>query len=169
MSSQSTSVLIVCLGNICRSPLGEAVLAHEAKQRGIDIKVDSAGTAAYHVGEDPDERSVATCKKYGVPISHEARKVSPDDFRNFTHILASDTMNLINLERMKPKDGTAIVRLWGSYEDDKPIEDPYYGGVAGFDDVYQQCLRYSRAFLDQLNAAPEKTNIGQSDHTYIIT
>lgn len=150
-----SSVLIVCLGNICRSPLGQAVLTHEAKQRGIDIIVDSAGTSAYHVGEEPDERSVATCKKYNVPISHEAREVSPEDFRNFTHILASDTMNLANLERTKPTDSTAIVRLWGSYDDGKPIEDPYYD-VAGFDEVYQQCLRYSRAFLDQLNATPQK-------------
>lgn len=58
-----------------------------------------------------------------------ARRVSPDDFHHFTHILASDTMNLANLEQMKPVDGTAIIRLWGSYEDEKVIQDPYYGGM----------------------------------------
>ncbi|GJJ09540.1 hypothetical protein Clacol_003763 [Clathrus columnatus] len=144
------SVLIVCLGNICRSPMGEAVLAHVAKQRNLDVIVDSAGTAGYHVGEEPDERTVATCENHDIPISHKARQVKPQDFRNFTHILASDTMNLSNLNRIKPANATAIVRLWGDYDDEKPIEDPYYGGIDGFERIYQQCLKYSNAFLDQI-------------------
>lgn len=74
-------------------------------------------------------RSVAICKKYNIRISHEARQVKPQDFRTFTYILASDSMNLANLERIKPTDSTAIVKLWGVYDDGKPIEDPYYGGV----------------------------------------
>ncbi|EIN14089.1 phosphotyrosine protein phosphatase [Punctularia strigosozonata HHB-11173 SS5] len=143
------SVLVVCLGNICRSPMGEAVLRHVAKERGIDITVDSAGTAAYHAGEDPDERTVQTCRKHKVPISHSARQVEPEDFRRFTHILASDESNLQNLLRMKPGHATADVKLWGSYDDGKPIADPYYGGMNGFEQVFQQCIRYSNAFLDQ--------------------
>ncbi|KAJ3541970.1 hypothetical protein NM688_g6022 [Phlebia brevispora] len=144
------SALVVCLGNICRSPMGEAVLKHVAKQRGIDMEVDSAGTAAYHVGEDPDERTVATCRKYKVPINHAARQVSKEDFRRFTHILASDEANLRNLNRMKPRGATAEVRLWGSYDDDNQIEDPYYGGLNGFEKAYEQCTRYSNAFLDEV-------------------
>ncbi|KAI0304999.1 phosphotyrosine protein phosphatase I superfamily [Russula brevipes] len=125
-------VLIVCLGNICRSPMGEAVLRHVAMERNVDLTVDSAGTAGYHVGEEPDERTVSTCKKFGVPIAHEARQVSQRDFYNFTHILASDQSNLGNLIRMKPSDATAEVKLWGSYLDEKPIADPYYGGIVSW-------------------------------------
>ncbi|KAI0788524.1 phosphotyrosine protein phosphatase [Abortiporus biennis] len=150
------SVLVVCLGNICRSPMGEAVLKHVAKERGIDIHVDSAGTAAYHAGEDPDDRTVATCRKYQIAINHHARQVTQSDFKTFSHILASDEANLRNLHNMKPRNATAEVRLWGSYLDDKAIEDPYYGGNKGFERVYEQCVRYSQAFLDEV--------VGKSHH-----
>lgn len=136
--------------------MGEAVLAHVVKERGLDMKVDSAGTAGYHVSEEPDERSTETCRKHGVPISHEARQVSAEDFRTFTHILAADKSNLANLERIKPKDTTAVVRLWGSYDDGKSIDDPYYGGIDGFEKCYRQCVRYSNAFLDQV--------VGKEEH-----
>jgi len=135
--------------------MGEAVLAHVVKERGLDIKVDSAGTAAYHVGEEPDERSTETCRKHSIPVSHEARQVVAEDFRTFTHILAADKSNLANLERLKPKDATAVVRLWGSYDDGKPVDDPYYGGIDGFEKAYKQFVRYSNAFLDQVVGEPE--------------
>lgn len=147
-------VLIVCLGNICRSPMGEAVLRKVAKDREIDIIVDSAGTGAYHVGDEPDERTTDTCKKFGVPISHEARQVREGDFYSFTHILASDTSNLNDLLRKKPDDSTAEVKLWGSYLDNKSIPDPYYGGIKGFESIYDQCVKLSNAFLDTLSSAP---------------
>ncbi|KAF9502551.1 phosphotyrosine protein phosphatase [Pleurotus eryngii] len=143
-------VLVVCLGNICRSPMGEAVLADVAARRGIDIEVASAGTAGYHVGEELDERTVATCKKHGVAISHEAQQVSTSDFTRYTHILAADETNLRNLMKIKPKSATAEVRLWGSYLDNKPIPDPYYGGIRGFENVYDQCTRLAIAFLDEV-------------------
>ncbi|TEB38998.1 phosphotyrosine protein phosphatase [Coprinellus micaceus] len=143
-------VLVVCLGNICRSPMGEAVLQHIAKERGLEIKVDSAGTAGYHVGEEPDERTVATCKRHGVPIDSLARQVSTSDFTGFTHILASDVNNLKNLQTIRPSNATAEVRLWGSYLDDKSIPDPYYGRAGAFENVYQQCVRLSNAFLDDV-------------------
>ncbi|KAI9428792.1 phosphotyrosine protein phosphatase [Lactarius indigo] len=147
-------VLIVCLGNICRSPMGEAVLRKVAKDRDIDITVDSAGTGAYHIGEEPDERTTSTCKKFGVPISHEARQVQERDFYSFTHILTADTSNLNDLLRKKPDDATAEVKLWGSYLDGKSIPDPYYGGIKGFEDIYDQCAKLSNAFLDTLSGAP---------------
>jgi len=143
-------VLVVCLGNICRSPMGEAVLKHIASQRGIDIAVDSCGTAGYHVGEDPDSRTVEVCKKNNVPISHQARQLSVSDFKDFTHILASDASNLGDIDRRKPANTTADIRLWGSYLDGKPIPDPYYGGKDGFNKVYQQCVALSNAFLDEV-------------------
>lgn len=143
-------VLIVCLGNICRSPLGEAVLKASALARGLEITVDSAGTAGYHRGEEPDDRTIATCKKHGIPISHEAKKVKPSDFTSFTHILAADESNLSDLKRIAPSESTASVRLWGSYLDGKPIPDPYYGGMNGFERVYEQCVKLSKAFLDDV-------------------
>ncbi|KAI6031626.1 phosphotyrosine protein phosphatase I superfamily [Pisolithus microcarpus] len=118
------SVLIVCLGNICRSPMGEAVLKHEAEKRGIAIKVDSAGTGAYHVGELPDER---TFNQHNIAINHLARQVQQS--------------NLRNLEVIRPRSSTAELRLWGSYLDNKPIPDPYYGGI---------CTKLSSAFLDEV-------------------
>ncbi|TFK77242.1 phosphotyrosine protein phosphatase [Pluteus cervinus] len=146
----SLKVLVVCLGNICRSPMGEAVLKDVASKRGIDIEVDSCGTAGYHVGEEPDERTVATCHKHNVPISSLARQVKTSDFTYFTHILASDESNLRDLQRIKPLNATAEVRLWGSYLDEKPIPDPYYGGIGGFEKVFQQCTTLSNTFLDQV-------------------
>ncbi|EDR15135.1 uncharacterized protein LACBIDRAFT_243421, partial [Laccaria bicolor S238N-H82] len=140
------------LGNICRSPMGEAVLQDIAKKRGLDIVVDSCGTAGYHVGEEPDERTVAVCQKHGVPISSHARQVASSDFTRFTHILASDENNLKNLISVKPANATAEVRLWGSYLDGKSIPDPYYGRTNGFENVYQQCVRLSNAFLDDVTA-----------------
>ncbi|KZT30701.1 LMWPc-domain-containing protein [Neolentinus lepideus HHB14362 ss-1] len=153
------SVLIVCLGNICRSPMGEAVLKHVANERRVDLAVESAGTAGYHVGEEPDERTTAVCRKHGVPISHEAQQVSTEDFRKYDYILAADESNLRNLERIKPRDSKAVVRLWGSYLDNKPIQDPYYGGISGFETCYQQCLRLSHAFLDEFEGKKSSSNL----------
>ncbi|RDB28862.1 Low molecular weight phosphotyrosine protein phosphatase [Hypsizygus marmoreus] len=153
MSPSTTSnvkVLVVCLGNICRSPMGEAVLQDIATKRGLDIVVDSCGTAGYHQGSDPDERTVAVCKKHGVPISSVARQVTYSDFTKFTHILAADESNLRDLLRKKPGNATADVRLWGSYLDNKAIPDPYYGGTNGFEKVFEQCTQLSNAFLDEV-------------------
>ncbi|KAK0506279.1 phosphotyrosine protein phosphatase [Armillaria luteobubalina] len=151
MSSDQVKVLIVCLGNICRSPMGEAVMRDIAKQRGHDIVLDSAGTGAYHEGEDPDDRAVATCQKHKIPISHAARKVRTSDYTAFTHILAADGNNLNSLRRNAPRNATATIRLWGSYlESNLPISDPYYGGNSGFERVYQQCVALSNAFLDDV-------------------
>ncbi|KAF9566171.1 phosphotyrosine protein phosphatase [Agrocybe pediades] len=157
-SSPEIKALVVCLGNICRSPMGEAVLKDIAQKRGIEIVVDSAGTAGYHVGEEPDERTVAVCKKHNVPIDSHARQVSTSDFVRFTHILASDESNLRNLERIKPSNATAEVHLWGSYLDNKPIPDPYYGGINGFEKVYEQCVRLSNAFLDEVTRTSTQTS-----------
>ncbi|PBL01192.1 phosphotyrosine protein phosphatase [Armillaria gallica] len=151
MSSDKVKVLIICLGNICRSPMGEAVMRDVAKRREHDIVLDSAGTGAYHEGEDPDDRAVATCKKHKIPISHAARKVRSSDYTEFTHILAADENNLNSLKRNAPRNATATIRLWGSYlESNSPISDPYYGGINGFERVYQQCVALSNAFLDDV-------------------
>lgn len=92
-------VLVVCLGNICRSPMGEAVLQHLANERGASVQVDSCGTAAYHVGERPDERSIETCVKHEVPIDSRARQLQKKDFDEFDIIVGMDEMNMRNIEK----------------------------------------------------------------------
>ncbi|CED82136.1 phosphotyrosine protein phosphatase [Phaffia rhodozyma] len=132
--------------------MAEAVFAHEASQRGFDVKVDSAGTAAYHVGETPDARTVSTCKAHAVPINSRARQVRSSDFKHFDYIFAMDKNNLEGLQREagKVKDGKAKVMLFSAYGDKKPIADPYYGGQDGFEASYEQCTRYSREILDKV-------------------
>lgn len=130
--------------------MGEAVLRHEAQKRGVNIKVDSAGTTNYHAGDDPDHRTIETCKKHKVPIHHSARQVEESDFKDFQYILAADGSNLRNLQRIEPSDSSAELRLWGSYLDNKPIADPYYGDIDGFKQCFEQCTKLSNAFLDEV-------------------
>lgn len=139
------SVLFCCLGNICRSPLAEAVFAYEVEKQGLKAhfaKIDSCGTGAYHQGDDPDERTVAVCRQNGVPITGSARKVKLSDFSNFDYIFGMDASNVRNLLAMQPKNSRATVHLFGDFDDKKPIVDPYYGGDHGFQIAFKQCDRY---------------------------
>jgi len=136
------SVLFVCLGNICRSPLAEGALRAEAERLGLDVEVDSAGTGDWHSGEPPDRRAIAAALRQGVDISGlRARQVTPEDFRRFTHILALDHDNLRNLRAMRPADGTAKVGLLLDHAAGlagKAVADPYYGDDAGFDVTWNE-------------------------------
>ncbi|BGP53233.1 hypothetical protein JCM8202_002560 [Rhodotorula sphaerocarpa] len=149
------AVLFVCLGNICRSPLAEAVFADVVHKRGLDIKVDSAGTAGYHVGEEPDERSVAVCQKHGVPINSTCRQLAKADFTRFDYVIGMDSMNMRNIEKAKPGNSTAKIALFGSFGDGKVIDDPYYGGPNGFEKTYQQCVQYSEGLLKDMGYGSE--------------
>ncbi|ORZ34072.1 phosphotyrosine protein phosphatase I superfamily [Catenaria anguillulae PL171] len=149
------SVLFVCLGNICRSPMCEAVFAHMVREKGLAEqfpRIDSAGTAAYHIGSTPDERSVETCLANGVPVKHTARQVSKADFDEFDYIFCMDRENLANLKRIQPKSSKAVVRMFGEYDPQKQliIKDPYYGGMEGFQVNFEQAKRCSIAFLQEL-------------------
>ena len=131
-------VLFVCLGNICRSPLGEGILQHKINQQGLDWETDSAGTAAYHVGEKPDKRSAAIAKEHDIDINvQRARQFVKSDFNTFDHILVMDDSNFNNVmllaassqeeakvEKLLDYGNTAI----------KDVPDPYYEG--GFDGVF---------------------------------
>ena len=98
-----TAVLFVCLGNICRSPLAEAAFRAEAQRAGLAARADSAGTADYHLGEPPDPRAIRTARARGVDISgYRGRQVSAADFEAFSHILALDSANLAQLQRIAP-------------------------------------------------------------------
>ncbi|KAJ1734313.1 Low molecular weight phosphotyrosine protein phosphatase [Coemansia biformis] len=151
----TTKVLFVCLGNICRSPMAEAVFAHLVKTNGLYDRfvVDSAGTAAYHAGETPDKRTVQTCVSKGVPIKHRARRVRSSDFADFDYMLCMDQGNLDDLLRIKPPGARAHVALFGSYSGeagDRIIEDPYYGGNDGFRTNFAQVTRCSVGLLKEL-------------------
>jgi protein-tyrosine phosphatase len=131
------SVLFVCLGNICRSPLAEAALRAEAERLGLEVEVDSAGTGDWHVGRPPDPRAQAVAARNGVDIAHlRARRVEAEDFRRFDHIVALDAENLTNLRALKPADATAQVSLLLDHvpgREGEAVADPYYGGDAQFD------------------------------------
>ncbi|OBZ87307.1 Low molecular weight phosphotyrosine protein phosphatase [Choanephora cucurbitarum] len=155
MSKDSVSVLFVCLGNICRSPMAEAVFAHTVKQNNLQdrfSKIDSAGTASYHVGSSPDSRSASTCKAHGVPVKHKARKVTKQDFEDFDYVLCMDESNLSDLKRLQPKGSKAVLKLFGEYdpEGELIIEDPYYGGNDGFEHNFRQVTRASEGLLRAL-------------------
>lgn len=131
---------MVCLGNICRSPLAEGVL--KSKVNSNKVFVDSAGTGAYHVGNLPDSRSIAVAKKYNIDITNQkARKFSFDDFKEFDVIYAMDKNNYQNIialssseeELLKVKMILNEVKPHKNYE----VPDPYYGGDTGFENVYR--------------------------------
>lgn len=134
-------VLLVCMGNICRSPIAEGVLTKILKDNklGDIVKVDSAGTHAFHSGEPPDPRAVAVAARHGYEIrSLRARKVRREDFALFDLVLAMDRDNLANLIETCPPVYRTRVRLFLSYAHDIELDevpDPYYGGEAGFEAV----------------------------------
>jgi protein-tyrosine phosphatase len=140
-ASAPTRVLMVCLGNICRSPTAEAVLRHKVHAAGLDgrIEVDSAGTAGYHVDSPPDRRAVAHGERRGLAMQHlRGRQVSRDDFDRFDFILAMDEDNLADLQRIQPPGSRAKVALLLSYAPgpgSREVPDPYFGGADGFETV----------------------------------
>ncbi|KAJ1821065.1 Low molecular weight phosphotyrosine protein phosphatase [Coemansia sp. RSA 2675] len=149
-------ILFVCLGNICRSPMAEAVFSHIVAKRGLasHFHIDSAGTAGYHVGEQPDRRTVATCKKNHVAISHRGQLLVQKHFDQFDYILCMDRENLSNSTRVKPRSPCrAKLELFGSYSEDAGdliVEDPYYGGLEGFEEMYERIVRCSEGLLERL-------------------
>jgi protein-tyrosine phosphatase len=133
-------ILMVCLGNICRSPLAEGILAHKTKH--LNIKVDSAGTAAYHIGELPDTRSIEIAEKYNIDLTTQrARQFSRADFDTFDVIYAMDTNNYAHLislaETKEERDKVRMILNESSPLACESVPDPYYGGENGFQNVYE--------------------------------
>lgn len=149
-----TSVLFVCLGNICRSPMAEGAFRVAALERGLACDVDSAGTASYHLGSPPDPRAIAVASGKGIDISGQAaRQVERDDFYRFTHIIAADRANLEALRSRAPRDTTArLAMLMDAVEGRRgePVADPYYGDIAAFEAVWSVIALGTTAWADRL-------------------
>lgn len=151
----SKSVLFVCLGNICRSPIAEAVFRKLVTDENVseNWRIDSAATSTYEVGNPPDYRGQNCMKKHGIHMQHIARQITREDFATFDYILCMDESNLRDLNRKsnQVKNCRAKIELLGSYDPQKQliIEDPYYGNDSDFEVVYQQCLRCCKAFLEK--------------------
>ncbi|WP_242126934.1 low molecular weight protein-tyrosine-phosphatase [Sphingobium sp. Sx8-8] len=150
----SASVLFVCLGNICRSPLAEAALRAEAARAGLAVEVDSAGTGDWHVGSPPDRRAQAVARRHGIDISgYRGRQVTAEDFRRFDYVFALDGENLKNLRRLRPSDGTAELRLLMDLvpgREGSGVTDPYFGEDAGFDVTWDDVTRAAKAIVERL-------------------
>jgi len=161
MNSCEYSILFVCLGNICRSPLAEGVLRHQLEQQGLidRVRVDSAGTGAWHVGERPDPRSMEVASRHGIELPGTARRVTESDFFEFDRIFAMDTSNLRNLRSMEHGlEADASLELFREHDpeatdEDRDVPDPYYGGAGGFDDVFEMVERTCRVIVDQIAGA----------------
>lgn len=140
-----TKVLFVCTGNICRSPTAEAVARAKAAALGVDgdFEFDSAGLEKYHVGEPPDRRARTRASLRGYDLTAlRARRVTKEDFREFDLILAMDRGHMKELERMRPPDARAALKLFLSYSErsqDLDVPDPYYGNDEDFDVVLDMC------------------------------
>jgi protein-tyrosine phosphatase len=135
-------VLMVCLGNICRSPIAEAVFRDECSKAGLKFKVDSAGTANYHVGKAPDKRMISTAAKFGIDISQlRARQFSSSDFDEFDLIFAMDDQNFKDLHRLAKNDEQAekLHRFQDFAGVDSPnyVPDPYYGDMSDFEFTFK--------------------------------
>lgn len=156
-------ILFVCLGNICRSPTAEAVFRALAAREAPDLEVsiDSAGTADYHVGSAPDARAQEAARRRGYDMSaRRARTVEPRDFERFDLILAMDRSNWSSLRRAAPRSARERVRLFLEYVPDSDVlevPDPYYGGPNGFEEVLDLIETASRALLRHLREQARAT------------
>ena len=145
------SIIFVCLGNICRSPLAEAIARNELQKRGLNIRIDSAGTGSWHIGEAPCENSQIVAKNNGLNISnYRARQVSKKDFKDYDLIIGLDASNISNLKQM----GCENPYLLGSFGyNNEDVPDPYFfDGFEGFDKVFEMIKQCVSTLFDEIEA-----------------
>jgi protein-tyrosine phosphatase len=157
--SDRIGVLFVCLGNICRSPLAEAVFHGVVADAGLSERfdIDSAGTSGYHAGEGADARTQAVARRRGIDIDHVARQIHASDFERFDYIVVMDRENLHKVERLRDRVAPhAAVRLLRAYDphadEEQEVPDPYFGGEAGFALVQEMIERSCEALLATIRA-----------------
>lgn len=138
-----TRVLFVCLGNICRSPLAEAIFNRLLKEKGLEQKIscDSVGTGDWHIDEPPDPRTQEVAQRYRVPLDHRGRQFAPGDFATYDYIVAMDGKNRQHIESLSSAAESAsyglfLMRDFDDTSDEPDVPDPYWGGERGFDDMY---------------------------------
>lgn len=154
-SEQTTSILFVCMGNICRSPTAEGVFRKVVEDAGMAdvINIDSAGTHAYHTGEPPDRRAQAAASRRGFELSEiRARRVVGEDFVEFDYVVAMDEDNLLHLKDCATAESTSELVLFLQFSEcrESEVPDPYYGGASGFERVLDLVEDASRGLLEHI-------------------
>jgi protein-tyrosine phosphatase len=151
--TKKVAVLFVCLGNICRSPTAHGVFRQRVMDAGLSeqIDIDSAGTAAYHIGKAPDSRSTQVAKTRGIEMADlRARKVAFSDFIEYDYILAMDEANFYNLRALALPEHLSKIQLFLEYSqefNEREVPDPYYGGAEGFNHVFALVESASKGLL----------------------
>lgn len=146
-------ILFVCLGNICRSPLAEAIFKHKIKEKGLEnrVEVNSCGTANYHIGDTPDHRTIKNALKNGVVIDHLGRQLSSQDLAAYDFILAMDKSNHTNILKLSnASDHAHKIKLMRSFDlnySGEEVPDPYYGDEAGFQHVFDVLSHSVESFI----------------------
>lgn len=158
MNTQAARVLFVCLGNICRSPLAEAIFRQKVSERGLDerFEIDSAGTGGWHTGAPPDARSSAVALERGVRVRGAARQLTAADLGGFDWVITMDAQNLRDTLALQTQAGRGArvhrLREWDPEPEDGDVPDPYYGGGRGFHVVHDIVERCCEALLEDLVA-----------------
>lgn len=149
-------VLFVCLGNICRSPLAEAIFKDKLKKKNLEkfFHVDSCGTSNYHIGDPPDARTTANARKNGVAIDHCGRQFTVNDLHEFDYIFAMDKSNYKNILRLLKDEShrqkVMLMRQFDTVGKGEEVPDPYYGGEKNFQEVFEILDRSTENFLNHL-------------------
>jgi protein-tyrosine phosphatase len=151
----ATKVLMVCLGNICRSPMAEGLLRHKVRQLNLEVETDSAGTAGYHIASKPDQRMIDTAAQFGVDISDlRARQFNVNDFDEFDFIFAMDQENQFNMQKLAKnetqRDKVKLLLEYVNYRNFTEVPDPYYGTKKDFEFVYNMLDEATETLLKTL-------------------